>query len=163
MSPETAILLWIVAVVLVVVGLAGLILPGLPGAPLLFGGFLLAAWIEDFQYVGVGTLVALGIMAALTLLADIAGTAFGAKRYGASRRAMIGAVIGLVVGLFLGLVGILIGPFIGAVIGELSARRDLSVAARAGWGATLGLALAAAAKLALGFAMIGVFLLVRFF
>jgi uncharacterized protein YqgC (DUF456 family) len=75
---------------------------------------------------------------------------------------VLGAAIGSVVGLAFGLVGILIGPFVGAVIGELSARPGVVRAARAGWGATIGIAIAAAAKLALGFAMVGVFLVVRF-
>lgn len=157
------ILLWVLVVILVGAGLAGLLLPLLPGAPLLFGALVLAAWIENFEYVGTGTLVALGIMAALTYVCDFAGTALGAKRYGASRRAIAGAAIGAVVGIFLGLIGILIGPFIGAMIGELSARRDIGQATRAGWGAAIGLALAVAGKLALGFAMIGVYLVVRFF
>ncbi|MBI3896865.1 MAG: DUF456 domain-containing protein [Gammaproteobacteria bacterium] len=156
------ILLWILVVVLVGAGLVGLVLPGIPGAPLLFGGLLLGAWIEDFVYVDVGTLVVLGIMAVLTFVCDIAGTALGAQRYGASRRAILGASIGAFIGIFFGLFGILLGPFIGAVVGELSGGRDLHTATRAGWGATIGLALAAATKLALGFAMIGVFLIVRF-
>ncbi len=160
---ETTILLWILAVLLVAAGLAGLVLPLLPGAIFLFGGLLLAAWIENFAHVGVGTLTALGIMAALTFVCDAAGSAFGAKRYGASRRAVAGAAVGGAIGFFFGIVGILLGPFIGAVIGELSTRPNVFAATRAGIGASLGLALAVAAKLALGFAMIGVFLIVRFF
>lgn len=159
---ETA-LLWALAIVLMGAGLAGLLLPLIPGAPLLFGGLLLAAWIDDFAYVGAGTLVALGIMAALTYACDFVGTALGAKRYGASPRAIAGAAAGVIIGLFFGLFGILLGPFVGAVIGELSVRRDLGAATRVGWGATVGLALAAAGKLALGAAMIGIFVVVRFF
>lgn len=157
------VLLWVLAVGLIVIGLAGLVLPALPGPPLLFAGLVVGAWAEDFTYVGVGTLVALGVMALLTYAVDLAATAFGAKRFGASRRAVIGAVIGALLGLFLGVLGVLVGPFVGAVIGELSMRRDLAAAGRAGIGATIGLAIGAAAKLALGIAMIGVFAVVRFF
>jgi uncharacterized protein YqgC (DUF456 family) len=160
---DTTVLLWILAIALVAVGLAGLVLPLLPGAPLLFGGLFLAAWIEDFTRVGAGTLVVLGVMAALTFVCDAAGTAFGAKRYGASGRAIAGAAIGGVVGIFFGLVGILVGPFVGAVIGELWSRPNILAATRAGIGASLGLVLATAAKLTLGVAMIGVYLLARFF
>jgi len=156
------VLLWALAIVLVLVGIAGLVLPVLPGPALLFAGLLLGAWIDDFAYVGARTLVALAVMTALIFAADAAGTAFGARRFGASGRAVLGAAIGSVVGLAFGLVGILIGPFVGAVIGELSARPGVVRAARAGWGATIGIAIAAAAKLALGFAMVGVFLVVRF-
>ncbi|MFL6622227.1 MAG: DUF456 domain-containing protein [Sulfurifustis sp.] len=154
-------LLWLLAALLIGAGLVGLVLPLLPGVVLLFAGLWLGAWIDNYAYVGAGTLLALGIMAALTFVCDAAGTAFGAKRYGASRRAIIGAAIGSVVGLFFALPGILLGPFIGAVVGELSVRPDARAATRAGFGAAVGLALAVAAKLALGFAMIGIFLFMR--
>lgn len=155
-------LIWILAAVLVVAGLAGLVLPALPGPLLLFAGLLAAAWAEQFAHVGTATLIALGVMAAVASLADFVAGAFGARRYGASPRSVAGAALGAVVGLFFGLPGLLVGPFAGALLGELSARRDLLAAGRAGWGATLGLILGTAAKLALGFAMVGLFLLVRF-
>lgn len=160
---DTTILIWLLAVVLMLVGLAGLVLPAIPGAPVLFAGLVAAAWAENFVYVGAGTLVALGVMAALTYAVDFAATAFGAKRFGASPRAAIGAAVGALLGMFLGVLGVLVGPFVGAVIGELSARRDLIAAGRAGVGATIGLVIGAALKLALGVAMIGVFAVVRFF
>jgi hypothetical protein len=159
---DTAILLWILAVLLVSAGLDGLVLPALPGAPLLFLGLVVAAWAEDFAYVGGGTIVLLAVLAALTYAADFVAGALGARRFGASPRAATGALLGGLVGLFFGLPGILLGPFAGAVIGELTLRRDLKAAGRAGLGATFGLLLAAAAKVALALTMIGVFLLVRF-
>lgn len=158
----TPTLLWIFAVLLSVIGLLGLVLPVLPGAPILFAGLLLAAWADDFSYVGAQTLILLGVMAMLTYVVDFAATAIGAKKFGASNRAIAGAVLGGLVGLVLGLPGVLLGPFVGAVIGELSLRRDLTTAGRAGLGASLGLALGAAAKLALGFGMVGIFLFARF-
>jgi uncharacterized protein YqgC (DUF456 family) len=159
---ESTILIWIGAIALVLAGLAGLVLPGLPGAPLLFAGLWVAAWAEDFAHVGAGTLTILGLLAVLTYVVDFAATAFGAKRFGASNRAIIGAVMGGVLGLFFGFPGIILGPFIGAVAGELLAQRSLHAATRAGVGATIGLALGVAAKLALAFSMLGVFALVRF-
>jgi uncharacterized protein YqgC (DUF456 family) len=160
---ETSMLLWTLAVILVLIGIAGLVLPAVPGAPLIFAGLLLAAWADHFAYVGWPTLVVLGILAALTYVVDFAATAFGAKRFGASRRAIIGALIGALVGIFLGFVGVLVGPFVGAVIGELSAQRDLKAATRAGVGATIGLAVGIAAKMALAFSMVGIFVIARFF
>lgn len=156
------ILLWIAAATLAITGLVGLVFPLLPGPILLFAGLLLGAWIDNFTYVGTGTLIVLGAMTALAYACELLGTAFGARRYGASSRAVVGATLGGLVGLFFGVVGVLLGPFVGAVIGELSVRRDLPTAARAGWGATIGIVLATAGKLALGFAMIGIFLVVRF-
>lgn len=157
------VLTWIIAILLVAAGLAGLVLPALPGPLLVFAGLFLAAWAEQFVHVGTWTLVALAVMAALALLADFVAGAFGAKRYGASPRSVAGAALGAIVGIFFGLPGLLLGPFAGALLGELSARKDLAAAGRAGWGATIGLVLGTAAKLALGFAMVGLFLVVRFF
>ena len=160
---DITIVLWICSLVLTLLGLAGLLLPALPGAPLLFVGLLLAAWAENFVFVGWKTLVILGIMALLTYVVEFAASAFGVKRFGASNRAMVGATVGGVAGLFFGLPGVLLGPFVGAVIGELSLRRSLPEAGRAGIGASVGMALGVAAKLALGFGMVGVYLLARFF
>ena len=154
--------LWITAVVLAVLGLAGLVLPALPGAPMLFAGLVLAAWAEGFAYVGVGTLAVLGALAVLTYAVDFLAGAFGAKRFGASKRGMLGALVGAVVGIFFGLPGVLFGPFVGAVLGELSTRRGLGDAGKAGFGATLGLVLGAAVKLALAVSMVGIFAVVRF-
>jgi uncharacterized protein YqgC (DUF456 family) len=156
-------LYWLIAVILVVIGLAGVVLPAIPGAPLVFAGLFIAAWSEDFAYVGVWTIVLLGVLAALSYGVDLWATMFGVKRFGASRRAVIGAAIGAIVGLFLGLAGVLFGPFIGAVAGELLARRGLQAATRAGVGATIGLVLGAALKIALAFAMIGIFIFARLF
>src|SRR4030066_428951 len=114
-----SILLWVIAIVLILAGFAGLVLPALPGAPLLFAGLLFAAWADDFVYVGVKTLIALGIMAMLSYALEFAASALGARRFGASPRAITGAAIGTVVGIFFGLPGILLGPFLGAVVGEL--------------------------------------------
>ncbi len=155
------VLLWLLAAVLVTLGVGGLVLPALPGAPVLFAGLFLAAWAEDFQFVGTGTLVLLGVMAALTYAVDFAAPALGARRFGASRRAVVGAALGTLVGIFFAPVGIFLGPFLGAVLGELSHRRTLPEAGRAGLGATLGLLLGAAAKLALAFSMLGVFAFAR--
>lgn len=159
---DVAILLWILAVVLVLTGLAGLFLPLLPGAPLLFAGLVAAAWAEDFAQVGWGTLTVLGILALLTYPADFLAGAFGAKRYGASARAVTGALLGAVIGIFFGLPGVLLGPFAGAFIGELSRQRHLGQAGRAGVGATVGLLLGTAAKLAIAFTMLGIFVIARF-
>jgi uncharacterized protein YqgC (DUF456 family) len=156
-----SIILFVSGVVLALIGLAGMLLPVIPGAPILFAGLVLAAWAEDFAYVGSGTLMLLGGLAVLTYLVDFLASSFGVKRFGASPRAMIGAVAGTLVGLFFGLIGVIVGPFVGASIGELTTTRSLGSAGRAGIGATVGLALGAAAKLALAFAMLGIFAVAR--
>lgn len=160
---EEIIFYWVGAALLVGLGLVGLFLPGLPGAPLILMGLILGAWANDFTYVGLWTIVVLTVLAGLTYAVDFWATMFGAKKFGASKRAIIGALIGAIAGLFLGLPGVIFGPFIGAVVGELLAQKDLRQATRSGIGATIGLVLGAALKLAMAFAMIGVFLVARFF
>ena len=149
--------------ILAVTGLAGLLLPVLPGAPLLFLGLVCAAWAENFQYVGIWTLLLLGCMAGLTYLVEFAASLLGVRKFGGSRRAMAGAAMGGLVGLFFGIPGILIGPFAGAVLGELSLQRSLNRASRSGFGTVVGMAVGVAGKLAIGIAMVGLFLLVRLF
>lgn len=160
---DQSLILWVFGAILTVGGLAGLLLPVIPGAPLLFLGLLFGAWAEDFRYVGIGTLLILAGLAALTYLVEFAASILGVKRYGGSRRAMAGAALGGIAGLFLGVPGILLGPFVGAVIGELSLQRSLDQASRAGFGTVVGLAVGVAGKLAIGIAMLGLFLVVRLF
>jgi uncharacterized protein YqgC (DUF456 family) len=161
---DTQLLWFALAALLVLLGIVGLVLPVLPGTPLLLAGLVLAAWAENFAYVGWGWLALLGAIAFLGYFIDFAAGAFGAKRFGASRAGIIGAALGAFGGLFFGLPGVLLGPFLGAVAGEvLVARKQPEAAGRAGVGAVLGLAFGAAAKLALAFTMLGIFLLVRFF
>ena len=156
-----AILLWAAALTLIGVGLIGLVFPAIPGPPLLFGGLWMAAWIEDFLHVGLWSLIVLGMLALLGVLADFVAGALGAKRFGASGLSVLGATLGAVVGIFFGLIGLLIGPFAGAVIGELLSGRTLDAAGRAGIGATIGLLVGTAAKLATGIMMLAIFLFMR--
>ena len=156
---DHSLILWIFSAICTIIGLSGLLLPVVPGAPILFLGLLLGAWAEDFRYVGIWTLLILGGMAGLTYVVEFAASILGVRKFGGSRRAMVGAVLGGIVGIFLGIPGILFGPFVGAVIGELSLQRSLDQAGRAGFGTVVGLALGVAGKLAIGIAMIGLFLL----
>lgn len=160
-DPGLQTLLWLLAAVLIVVGFAGLILPAVPGIPLVFAGLVLLAWAEDFAYVGWITLTLLGMLALLSYGVDFLAAAFGAKRFGASPRAVAGAALGALGGLFFGLPGIVLGPFVGAIIGEFSGRTSARAAMQAGVGATVGLLFGALLKLALAFSMVGVFVLDR--
>ena len=152
-------LYFILAGALILIGLAGAVVPILPGVPLVFAGMLLAAWADHFQHVGGWTLTLLGVLGVLALLIDFVAGLFGARRVGASTRALWGAGLGTLVGLFFGLPGLLLGPFAGAVAGELSVGSKVEKAAKVGSGTWLGLLFGTLAKLALCFTMLGVFAL----
>jgi len=145
---------WILAVLLVIVGVAGAILPALPGTPLILAGLLLMSWLDGFVHVGPGTLLWLGVLTALSLLLDFLATAEGARRFGAGRGAMLGATLGVVVGLFFGLPGLLLGPFVGAVIGHRLGEANFNDSVRAGVGASVGVLVGTLAKVVIGIAMI---------
>ncbi|RYZ71130.1 MAG: DUF456 domain-containing protein [Lysobacteraceae bacterium] len=150
-------LYYLLAAVLVVVGIAGVVLPALPGLPLVFAGMLLAAWAGDFQQIGWVTLVVLGLLTLLSVAVDLFATMVGAQRVGASRKALAGAVLGTVVGLFFGPLGLFAGPFVGALLGELWHGREIGKATRVGIGTWLGILLGTVLKLGVAFAMLGLF------
>jgi uncharacterized protein YqgC (DUF456 family) len=150
-------LLWLLALALIAIGAIGTVLPALPGAVLVFGGIALAAWIDDFARISPLTL---GVLAAMTMLAwavDFVAATLGARRAGASPLALAGAALGTLAGVFTGLWGLLFMPLVGAAIGEFVAQRDLLRAGRVGIATWLGVLLGTAAKVAIVFAMIGVF------
>jgi hypothetical protein len=150
--------MWVLATVMVLAGLAGAVLPALPGVPLVFGGLVVAAWIDDFQRVGWITLSLLGLMTVASFAIDFAATAMGAKRVGASKLAIVGAALGALGGLFLGIPGLILGPFIGAVAGEMMSHGEWRKATQAGLATWMGLLFGTLAKLALVFTMLGIFL-----
>lgn len=149
--------LWIAAAAAVLLGLAGMVLPLLPGTPLLFGGLWLAAWLDGYSKVSMTVVVVLGVMALLAWVIDYVAAALGVKRAGASGMAMAGAGIGALVGLLGGLPGLILGPIAGAMVGEWIARKDHAQATRAGLAAGLSFIAAMAVKIGIAVAMIGTF------
>ena len=149
--------LWILSSLLIVVGLAGTILPALPGTVFVVAGVIVGAWIDDFTRVSVTTVVVITILGVISFAIEYIAGAMGARRVGASREAVIGAAIGTFVGLFFGIPGVVFGPFIGAVLGELVAQRSLGQAGRAGVATWIGFVLGTGVKLVLAFAMLGIF------
>jgi len=150
---------FLVAVALVATGVAGTVLPALPGVPLVLAGLALAAWRDGFEHVGGWTLALLVALTVLSFAVDVAGAALGLKRTRASGWAVGGALAGLAIGVFFGLPGLLLGPFAGAFVAEWLVRRDLRQAGRVGLGAWIGLVVASALRLAVAFAMVAVFAL----
>ena len=148
-----------IGVFLILVGLAGLLLPMLPGMPLVFLGALAIATADGFTRVGY---VSLGLIAVLALagsaLDHVAGV-LGAKRGGASRWGLAGAVIGLIVGLPFGLPGLVLGPALGAALLEFARDQELRRAARASTGVLVGFVLGTIVKYAIACVILGSLLL----
>jgi hypothetical protein len=149
---------WSLSVALILVGLAGTVLPALPGTLFVLAGIVLGAWIDDFTRVGGAALAAVALLAALAWGLDYVAGLLGARRAGASRQALIGAALGTLAGLFMGLVGVLFMPLVGAAVGEYIARRDHDRAARVGVATWLGIMAGLLGKVVLSFVMIGVFI-----
>lgn len=154
MSP----LLWVAAVAFILVGLVGTVLPALPGTPLVFVGLLLAAWADGFTKVGWFPLVLLGLLTAGSFAIDFFAASLGAKKVGASRLAIVGSVLGGLIGFFFGLPGLFLGPFVGAALGEYLSLRNLKRAGKVGLATWLGILFGTAAKIALAFTMLGLFI-----
>ena len=147
--------LYVLAALLIIGGVAGAILPVLPGVPMIFGGIWLAAAVDNYQHLGWGWLVAIGAIAVLGIAVDFVSASLGAKKIGASPRALWGAAVGTTVGMFFGLPGLLIGPFAGAVIGELWSGKSILRSAHVGVSTWFGMLLGVIAKVVLSFLMIG--------
>jgi hypothetical protein len=151
------VLWWVLSVALIAAGLAGTVLPALPGTALVLAGIALGAWIDDFSRVGPWALAAVAAMAVLAWVLDYVAALLGARRAGASRQALVGAALGTVVGLFMGLVGVLFMPLVGAAAGEYLAQRDQRQAMKVGLATWLGLMAGLLAKVVLACMMVGVF------
>jgi len=143
--------------VLIVGGLVGAILPSLPGIPMIFGGIWLVAAVDGYRHLGLWWLLLIGALGAVAVIADFVSSTLGAKRVGASKRALWGASLGTFVGMFFGIPGILLGPFIGALLGELSSGTSVLRSAHVGIGTWVGLLFGTLVKLMISLVMVGLF------
>lgn len=150
-------LLWVLCAALIVLGLAGTVLPVVPGTVLVWGGVVLGAWIDDFTRVGTTTVVVVSVLAVLAWGLDYVAGLMGAQKAGASKQALLGAALGTVVGLFMGLVGVLFMPLVGAAVGEYLARKDQARAVKVGVSTWIGIMVGLIAKVVLAFIMVGIF------
>lgn len=135
------------AIVLMIVGIAGCLLPILPGPPLSYLG-LVVLHFTRFAEISKNLFIILGIVAVVVTVIDYVVPIWGTRQFGGSKYGMRGATVGLIIGLFLGPLGIIIGPFIGAVVGELIFRDDVKYALKAGFGSLLGFLTGVGLKLA---------------
>jgi hypothetical protein len=151
---------WLVTLVLMAIGLIGTVLPVVPGAVIILGAAVLhRVMLGPEKSIGWLSLLSLALLALASYAIDFLGGWLGARRFGATRRGMLGVFFGAILGLFFGLPGLLFGPVIGALAGELVGGKHLVDAGRVGWGALLGNVAAMIGKLAIGLTMISWFLL----
>lgn len=147
----------VIAFLLMMVGLVGSILPGLPGTPMVFGVAMLHRLYYGDRGSSAYALILLGIIMLVSIAIDFLAGVVGAKKLGATWRGMVGAGVGAFLGIFAGPAGVLIGPFLGAFAGEMMGGRLAAEAGRAGLGATLGLLGGVLGKVICCLMMIGVF------
>lgn len=143
--------------VLIIGGLAGTVLPALPGIPMVFGGIWLIAAVDNYQRLGLWWLLLIGALGAFGVLVDFVAGTLGAKRVGASKRALWGATLGTFIGMFFGIPGILVGPFAGALVGELSSGTSVLRSTHVGFATWVGLLAGALVKLVISLVMVGLF------
>lgn len=155
--------LWVLSAGLILAGLAGTVLPLLPGTMLVLLGIVLGAWIGDFQAVGWGTIAVVTALALLAWVLDYVAGLLGARKVGASRQALIGAALGTLLGIFTGLVGVLFMPLLGAAAGEYLAQRNEGRAIKVGVATWVGMMVGMLAKVVLAFMMVGIFIVALIF
>lgn len=145
------------ALLLMCIGVAGSILPGLPSTPLVFIGALAHKLYFGDAGPAWWVVAVIGGFMVVSLVIDYVASVYGAKKLGATWRGAVGAIIGGLIGLFFGIPGILIGPFVGATAFEMAGGREWKEASKAGVGATLGLLAGAIGKIACCVAMMLLF------
>ena len=150
------ILLIIFAFALVLSGLAGILLPFLPGVPLAWFGMLVFAYATNFAVLTWKMLLIFLGFSLLTFVTDMVAPLIGARKYNASPYGMSGAAIGLLFGIFLmGPIGILAGPFLGAIFGEMLYGKNSDEAIKSSKGVVIGFLAGSAIKFSLILAMLG--------
>jgi uncharacterized protein len=149
--------LYVLAALLIVGGMAGAVLPTLPGIPMIFGGIWLAAAVDHYRHLGMWWLLVIGVLGSVGVIVDFIASVLGARRVGASRLALWGASLGTLIGMFFGVPGLLLGPFVGALLGELASGNSVLRSTHVGVGTWLGLLFGTLLKLVISFVMVGLF------
>jgi uncharacterized protein len=154
----TDLVLWLIVGALLLLGLAGTVVPFLPGTPLVVLAALVHAFATGWTPIDGTRLAILAALCALGYVLHYAAAAIGARGAGGSTWAFAGAIVGGIVGLFFGLPGLLLGPPLGAIAAELLKSGDLRTSIRTGIAAFIGMVAGAIANVAIGVTMIALFL-----
>jgi len=134
-----SIALTIIAIILLIAGIVGCIVPALPGVPLSYVALWMIRFTDKGDEISNRILIIWGIVTILVTVLDYVIPVWGTKRFGGSKWGVWGSTIGLIAGLFLGPWGVILGPFVGAVVFELLGGKPSREAIRAGWGSFIGL------------------------
>lgn len=130
----------IIAILFFIAGVAGIVLPILPGAPLIWLGMLIYGFFAGFADLGVGFFIGQALAVGIVFLIDYAANVWGVRRGGGSKAAIWGSLAGMLAGVLIaGPLGIIFGPFLGAVAGELIVKKPLYLAIRTGIGTLIGM------------------------
>jgi hypothetical protein len=157
------VLLAILCSVLLIAGLAGVVVPVLPGVPLAWLGFFVYAIGTGFDRISVTTTVVFSILMVLTLVLDLVAPMLGASKYKASKLGILGSFIGLLPGIIVfNFWGIILGPFIGALLGELLAGKQSKQAFKSAFGTLLGFLAGSLIKIIVVLIMAGFFIVSLF-
>lgn len=143
-------LLLALAIVMMIIGIIGCLVPVLPGPPLSFIGILILHFTR-FAHLSRNLLIILAGVALIVSVLDYLVPIWGTRKLGGSKYGVRGATVGLVIGLFFGPPGIILGPFLGAVVGEMIFKDDFKYALKAGFGSLLGFMMGVGLKLAASF------------
>lgn len=136
-------LLIVIAIVLLLIGMVGAIVPGIAGPPFSFAGLLVFSFVEGINYSSQFLLI-LGLVGAVVFILDYVVPVWGTKTLGGTKAGTRGSTIGLILGLLftiifpVGFIAVLLGPFIGAYIGERTSGTDDHLAWRSAFGSFVG-------------------------
>lgn len=151
---------WLVAIVLMAIGLIGSVVPIIPGTTIILGAAIIHRMaLGGDRSLGWTAIICLVLLTLVSYAIDAAAGYVGARKFGASKWGLIGATLGALLGLFFGLLGLFVGPIIGAIAGEIIGGKQMIKAGRAGWGTFVGALAGTIAKLFIGLIMIVIFLM----
>jgi uncharacterized protein len=153
------IVIWSLTLVLMLVGVAGVVVPLLPGTTLILAAAIIHKLVlpDDLSWLAIGFIA---LFWTVSIVAEIAGVILGTKWFGGSKWGMAGATGGAIVGVFFSLPALLLGTIFGAIAAEkLVARKTDRQALRAGFGAATGFIVSTVARFACAMVMIGLFLI----
>jgi len=139
--------IWVIlGIVLMIAGIAGSVIPLLPGPPLCYIALLIQQFRPEKPF-SLSFLLVWGLVVALVVVLDYLVPIYGTKKFGGTKNGVWGSAIGLVAGFWMGPLGIVLGPLLGAFIGEYLANNDPKVATRAALGSFAGFAFGTVVKL----------------